>query len=300
MAARKATHTLARKVTVITGAGSGIGRAIAQRFAAEHAKVVACVDIDLAAAQETAALCSSAMTAGGSGSGAGGAGDDEPAQAFALRADVSKEGDIRRVITQVERRAGPIDVFVANAGILSDGGAEVANDEWQRIWEVNTMQHVYVARHLVPRMTAPLRPEGGCLVITSSAAGLLTQIGSMAYSVTKAATVSAAEWLAITHGGAGLRVTCLCPQAVETAMTAGIAGGGVAGVDGMISAEECAESLVDSMERDEFLCLPHKSVKKYMQRKADDTNRWILGMRRLQAQYDQVMKASLWGENSKL
>ena len=293
-------YSVAKAVTVVTGAGSGIGRAICQRFAADRAKVVACVDIDVAAAQETAALCSAAMTSAGSGPSAGGDGDDEPAQAFALRADVSREGDIRRVITQVERRAGPIDYFVANAGILSDGGAEVANDEWQRIWGVNTMQHVYVARHLVPRMTAPLRPDGGCLVVTSSAAGLLTQIGSMAYSVTKAATVSAAEWLAITHGEHGLRVTCLCPQAVETAMTAGISGGGVAGVDGMITAEACADALVESISRNEFLCLPHKEVKKYMKRKADDTNRWISGMQRLQARYDQVMKSAIWGEASKL
>jgi NAD(P)-dependent dehydrogenase (short-subunit alcohol dehydrogenase family) len=247
------------RIIVITGAASGIGRAMAIRFAAEGARRIICADVNLAGAEQTASLCSG----------------------VAFRCDVSKEEDIRVLIEAVESQHGPIDLFCSNAGIGIPGGEETPNDGWQRMWDINVMAHVWAARHLVPRMKAR---GGGYLLNTASAAGLLSQIGSASYAVTKHAAVGFAEWIALTHGDDGIRVSVLCPQAVRTAMTAGNEEG-VASIDGMIEPEVVAEACVKGIEAEDFLILPHPQVLDYMRRKSADYNRWIGGMRKLNRAY---------------
>jgi NAD(P)-dependent dehydrogenase (short-subunit alcohol dehydrogenase family) len=247
------------KVVVITGAASGIGRALAVRFAAEGPKAIVCADRDEAGAKATAAMI------GG--------------QAF--RVDVSREAEVQGLIETVERDVGPIDLFCSNAGIGVGGGAETPNEDWQRIWDINVMAHVWAARHLVPRMAAR---GGGYLMNTASAAGLLSQIGSAPYAVTKHAAVGLAEWLAITHGDQGIKVSVLCPQAVRTAMTAGNPDG-VASIDGMMEPEELAEVTVRALAAEDFLILPHPEVLQYMRNKTADYGRWIGGMRKLNRRF---------------
>jgi NAD(P)-dependent dehydrogenase (short-subunit alcohol dehydrogenase family) len=200
----------------------------------------------------------------------------------AMTADVAVEADIRAVIEQTETEHGPIDLFCSNAGILVLGGEEVSDSEWQRIWTVNVMAHVYAARALVPRMLAR---GGGYLLHTASAAGLLSQIGSAPYSVTKHAAIGFAEWLSITYGDRGLRVSVLCPQAVRSRMTEGIEGGGVAGLDGVLEPEQVAATVVEALDEERFLILPHREVADYVLRKATDYDRWLRGMRRLQSRF---------------
>ncbi len=247
------------RIIVITGAASGIGRAMAQRFAKEGAKLIVCADRDESGAQATAA-------------GIGG---------VALKVDVSSEDDIKGLIATVESEHGPIDLFCSNAGIGVGGGAETPNADWQRIWDINVMAHVWAARHLVPLMAAR---GGGYLLNTASAAGLLSQIGSAPYAVTKHAAVGLAEWLAITHGDQGIKVSVLCPQAVRTAMTAGNPDG-VASIDGMMEPDFLAEVVVKSIEAEDFLILPHPEVLDYMRNKTNDYGRWIGGMRKLNRRF---------------
>jgi NAD(P)-dependent dehydrogenase (short-subunit alcohol dehydrogenase family) len=248
------------RVCVVTGGASGIGRALARRFAADGARAVVVVDRDAKGAEAVA------ESVGGVG----------------MQADVGREADIRRVIDDVETRCGPIDLFCSNAGILVVGGPEVPNDDWQRIWDINVMAHVLAARHLVPRM---LSRGGGYLLQTASAAGLLSQVGSAPYAVTKHAAVAFAEWLAITYGDRGLKVSVLCPQAVRTAMTDGIPGGGVAGIDGMLEPDRVADAVLEGLAAERFLILPHPEVAEYVRRKGEDVERWLRGMRRLQARF---------------
>lgn len=247
------------KIIVITGAASGIGRAMAHRFAKEGAKRIVCADRNGMGARVVAA----------------------EVDGVAYETDVAKEDDIRHLIEDVETHHGPIDLFCSNAGIGVGGGAEAPNDAWQRIWDINVMAHVWAARHLVPRMIAR---GGGYLLNTSSAAGLLSQIGSAPYAVTKHAAVGLAEWLAITHGDHGIKVSVLCPQAVRTAMTAGNPDG-VASIDGMMEPETVAEACVRAIEKEDFLILPHPEVIEYMRRKTGDYNRWIAGMQKLNRKY---------------
>jgi NAD(P)-dependent dehydrogenase (short-subunit alcohol dehydrogenase family) len=247
------------KIIVITGAASGIGRALAVRFAAEGAKAIVCADRDEPGAKATAEMV------GGR----------------AFKTDVSREADIRDLIETVEAEVGPIDLFCSNAGIGTGGGAETPNDAWQRIWDINVMSHVWAARYLVPLMAAR---GGGYLMNTASAAGLLSQIGSAPYAVTKHAAVGLAEWLAITHGDQGIKVSVLCPQAVKTAMTANNPDG-VASIDGMMEPEVLAECVVGCLEREEFLILPHPEVLTYMRNKTNDYGRWIGGMRKLNRRF---------------
>ena len=187
------------KVVAVTGGGGGIGEALCRRFARDGAKV-AVADIDEGDAQKVA------REIGGTGFGC----------------DVAKEAEMIRLVQEAQSRLGPIDIFCSNAGIMIKGDIDVPNEKWQTIWEINVMAHVYAARAMVPEM---LRRGGGRLIITASAAGLLSQIGSAPYSVTKHAAVGLAENLAITYGDCGIRVSVICPQAVRTAMTR--RGGGV-------------------------------------------------------------------------
>ena len=247
------------RIVVVTGAASGIGRELARRFARDGAKLVVCSDIN--------------------GDGAKAVADEIGGVAF--RTNVGVEADIKQLIETVEADHGPIDLFFSNAGIGIGGGAEAPNEGWQRIWDINVMSHVWAARHLVPLMAAR---GGGYLINTASAAGLLSQIGSAPYAVTKHAAVGLAEWLAITHGDQGIKVSVLCPQAVRTAMTAGNPDG-VASVNGMIEPEDVAECCIRAIEAEDFLILPHPIVLDYMRRKTGDYNRWIKGMQKLNRQY---------------
>jgi NAD(P)-dependent dehydrogenase (short-subunit alcohol dehydrogenase family) len=248
------------KVVVVTGAASGIGRALARRFAAEGAATVVASDRDAAGARAVA----------------------EEFGGVWARTDVSQEREIAALIEETERQHGPIDLFCSNAGILTIGGVEVDDEAWRRIIDVNVMAHVWAARHLVPRM---IERGGGYLLNTASAAGLLVQIGSAPYTVTKHAAVGFAEWLSITFGDRGLSVSVLCPQAVETGMTAGIPGGGVAGIDGMLAPEAVADSVMIGLADETFLILPHAEVADYERRKTADRERWLAGMRRLQTRF---------------
>ncbi|MEJ2131665.1 MAG: SDR family NAD(P)-dependent oxidoreductase [Gammaproteobacteria bacterium] len=246
------------KVVVVTGGASGIGRALALRFAEEGAAHVAVADLNENGARDVAERI------GGTAHGV----------------DVSDEQDIVALIDETESKAGPIDLFCSNAGI-GGRGLDATNEDWQRIWDVNVMAHVYVARHLIPKM---ISRGGGHLLVTASAAGLLSQIGSATYTVTKHAAVAFAEWLSITYGNAGIKVAALCPQAVRTAMTAGREGG-VASVDGMLEPEAVADSVIEALADERFLVLPHPEVLEYMRRKISDYDRWLTGMRRLQDRY---------------
>ena len=252
---------IAGKVCVVTGGASGIGKALASRFVAEGAKAVVIADLN-----------GDAVSAVGSEIGA---------QSFAI--DVRDESAISSMVSAVESEYGQIDLFCSNAGIIGvDGepwwatGAD--NALWQRMWEIHVMSHVYAARACLPAMIAR---GDGYFLNTASAAGLLAQIGSAPYSVTKHAAVSFAESLSITHGDDGIKVSCLCPQAVDTAMTAGTEGGGVAGVDGMLPAEAVAEAVVQGLDTESFLILPHPEVEEYRQNKARSYDRWLGGMRKL-------------------
>jgi len=251
---------LANRVVVVTGGGNGIGRALARRFAAEGARGVVIADVDEAASAVVA------REIGG----------------VAVPTDVSKEEDIIRLVKHTEETFGGIELFCSNAGIIIKGGVELPDDDWQRIWEVNVRAHIYAARAVLPGMIAR---GGGYLLQTASAAGLLSQIGSAPYAVTKHAAVALAEWLAITHYDDGIRVSVLCPQGVRTNMLAGAAHTGIGAFlrETALDPEQVAEAVVKGLAEERFLILPHPEVAEYFQRKATDYERWLRGMRRLQA-----------------
>ena len=204
--------------------------------------------------------------------------------ALGIATDVSVEADIRHLVAETEKELGPIDLFHSNAGIAVGGGAEASDEDWQRIWEINLMAHVYATRAVLPAM---LDRGDGYLLSTASAAGLLTNIGAAPYSVTKHAAVAFAEWLSITYGDQGIKVSCLCPQGVATNMLLGgppDAGQSVVqAAAGVLQPEEVADVVVEGIRAERFLILPHPEVEQYFQRKANDYDRWIAGMRRLQA-----------------
>lgn len=246
------------KVVVITGGASGIGRALARRFSEESARLVI-ADINAEGLQAVATETG----------------------AYPIQTDVTKDADIRNLIADTEQRYGQIDLLCNNAGIATMGGPEVSDAEWQRIWDINLMAHVRACRAALPAM---VNRGDGYILNTSSAAGLLTQIGSAPYAVTKHAAVGFAEWLAVTYGARGIKVSCLCPQAVRTAMTEADPDG-VASVDGMIEPSVLCESVVETLREERFLVLPHAEVLDYLQRKAGNYDRWIKGMQGLQASY---------------
>lgn len=255
---------LAGKHVVVTGGSSGIGRALCRRFAAEGARQIVVADIQAEAAAEVA------KEIGG----------------LAIACDVGDEDQVQRLVSEAESAGGPIDLFCSNAGIAVPGLLDTTNEEWQRIWDINVMAHVFAARAVIPAM---IERGGGYLLNTASAAGLLSQIGSPSYSTTKHAAVGLAESLAITYGDQGIKVSILCPQAVRTAMTAvpddeqpGLANI-AASADGMMEPEEVAEAVVAGLRDERFLILPHPEVETYFQRKVSDYDRWLSGMRRLQS-----------------
>ncbi len=247
------------KICVVTGAASGIGKALCHAFAKEGAAHVICVDVNGDGAAATA------REIGG----------------HSFKVDVADEAQIVEMIDAVERAIGPIDLFFSNAGIAVGGGMETPNDDWQRVWDINVMAHVWASRKLVPLMAAR---GGGYLLNTSSAAGLLNQVGSASYGVTKHAAVGLAEWLAMTHGDEGIKVSVLCPQAVRTEMTRGHEDH-VAAINGMMEPEVCAQACVDVIRAETFLITPHVEVLDYMKNKTDNYDRWIGGMRKLNRIY---------------
>ncbi|MCP3937294.1 MAG: SDR family oxidoreductase [Actinomycetia bacterium] len=253
---------LVDRVTVVTGGGSGIGRESAKAFAAEGARAVVVADLNEENAKRVAS--------------------DIGPVARGVRLDVSDRDAVFALCRDVEDEHGPIDVFFSNAGYGQPGGLDLSAEDWQHMMDVHFTSHLYVAQALVPGMVA--RGEG-YLFSTASAAGLLTQIDSGPYAVSKAAAVAFAEWLAINYGGDGVRVSVLCPQAVRT----NIIGddltewdrGNQASQDGVLLPEQVAQMVVETIREERFLLLPHEQVATYMKRKAEDPDRWIGGMQRL-------------------
>lgn len=260
---------LSNKVVVVTGGGSGIGAAIARAAVAEGARHVVVVDLDAVAAKSVA---------------------DEIGGTAAV-VDVSDDGAIRKLVADTEEAHGPIGLFVSNAGYVTAAGLEDSNESIQKMWDVHCMAHIYAARAVIPSMIA----QGeGYILSTASAAGLLTQIGSLAYSVTKAAAVSIAEWISISHHHQGIRASVLCPQAVATniiqnspdydgSVTPGDFEGGVASGDGVLDPADVAKLCIETIRNETFLVLPHPEVATYAERKGTDRDRWLGGMRRFQS-----------------
>jgi NAD(P)-dependent dehydrogenase (short-subunit alcohol dehydrogenase family) len=249
------------RIVVVTGGAKGIGKALCERFHKEGAQKVIVADIDEAGAKAVAA------SIGGE----------------AYRCDVTKEADIVHLVTDVESRIGPIDLFCSNAGVatafnpLTENAAGDANEIWTFGWQVHVMAHVYAARILIPRMQAR---GGGYFLQTISAAGLLSQVGSAVYSTTKHAAVGFAENLAITHKADNIRVSMLCPQGVDTPLLHGLPMGPQSR-DGILSAEAVADAAIEGLEQEAFLILPHKEVVGYVQNKTSNYDRWIAGMAKL-------------------
>jgi NAD(P)-dependent dehydrogenase (short-subunit alcohol dehydrogenase family) len=250
---------IAGRVIVVTGGARGIGRALAKRFASARAEAVVVADIDLDGASRVA------KEIGG----------------LAFQCDVSRESDVKQLIDRVQTEQGRIDIFCSNAGIAVGGGPETPTDQWQRIWDVNLMSHVFVARHVLPAM---LERGEGYILGTVSAAGLLNHVFAAPYGVTKAAALSLFEWLSIAHGGQGIRISCLCPQGVKTDMLEAERRVGLEFLtENALEPDAVAEVVLQGLGDERFLILPHPEVEEYFRRKATDYDRWLKGMRRLRA-----------------
>jgi NAD(P)-dependent dehydrogenase (short-subunit alcohol dehydrogenase family) len=257
------------KVAVVTGAATGIGRGLAVAFANEGARAVVVADINGDRAVESAGFI-----------------NDNGGNALAVTTNVADQASVDALVQTTEEAFGPVDLFCANAGVLVLGGIHAPDDEWRRAFDINVMSHVYAARAVLPGMVA--RGEG-YLLHTASAAGLLTQLGAAPYSMSKHAAVAIAEWIAITYGDAGVKVSCLCPQAVRTEITAflGIEPGGGddgshAGNDGVLEPADVARVVVEGLRDERFLILPHPEVEEYERRRTGDRERWLRGMRKQQ------------------
>jgi len=247
------------KVVVVTGGGNGIGRALCRRFAADGAKAVVVADVNGAAARQVA----------------------EEIGGTAVTTDVSREADVVALVAQAIARHEGIDLFCSNAGIAVNGDEHTPDSEWSRCWDVNVMAHVYAARAVIPHMLAR---GGGYLLQTVSAAGLLTHPQSATYAVTKHASLAFAEWISMTYGDRGIRVSALCPQGVRTDMLRRAEAEGTRRsflLDSALEPEQVAEVVVAGLEAERFLILPHGEVTEYVRRKATDPDRWLRGMRRL-------------------
>ncbi|HPA88848.1 MAG TPA: SDR family oxidoreductase [Quisquiliibacterium sp.] len=246
---------LKNKVVVITGGTGGIGRAMAKAFLAEGAKAVMLADLN------ADAVAAAAREIGCDG----------------MACDVTQEAQIQALVKTTEERHGPIDLFCSNAGAGGPGVlTDADNAVWQKQWELHVMAHLYAARAVLPSMIA--RGQG-YLLNTASAAGLLAALGTGPYTVTKAAAVKLAEFLSITHGDDGIKVSVLCPQGVNTAMAPKRLGDGQ--TDGIIEPEQLARTVVEALRDERFYVLPHPEVEEYVRRKGNDIDRWLGGMRRL-------------------
>ncbi|NRF71333.1 SDR family oxidoreductase [Aquincola sp. S2] len=251
------------KVAIITGGASGIGAGLAERLAADGARGIVVADLQQALADSVASKINA----------------DGRSRAIAVRCDVSVESDIQALVAATRARFGQVDIYISNAGIGGvTGGFELEDAVWERMWKIHVMAHVWAARVVVPEMVA--RGEGG-FVVTASAAGLLNIVETAPYGVTKHASVAFAEWLRIGYGRRGVRVSCLCPQGVATAMTAD--GAGSAGVDGMLQPSQVADCVTQALRDETFLVLPHPEVLDYLRGKTTDYARWLGGMQKLYA-----------------
>ena len=261
-------------VVVVTGGGSGIGAAMCRRFAAEGPTAVVVVDLDGDAAARVADQIRATASEG------------TTVQARTI--DVADESQVGALVTETHMDHGPIDLFCANAGIGTGAGVEASDAMWEQIWHVNVMAHVYAARALLPTW---LERGQGYLLTTASAAGLLSNLGDAPYTATKHAAVGLAEWISITYGDRGVKVSCLCPQGVRTPL---LFGGPGTPADGALATEvvkaqrilepeDVAEVVVEGLRAEEFLILPHAEVADYERARAGDREKWLAGMRRLQA-----------------
>jgi NAD(P)-dependent dehydrogenase (short-subunit alcohol dehydrogenase family) len=266
------------RVCVVTGGASGIGQAIARRVASEGARGVVVADLDGSGAEAVASAIGE--------------------RASGIACDVSSQEQVDRLIDHAEDAFGPIDVFFANAGIGAGSGLDARDEVWERTWGVNVNAHVLAARRLVPGW---LERSEGYFVSTASAAGLLSQIGDVVYSVTKHAAVAFSEWLSITYGDRGVRVSCLCPMGVNTPLlnaglgmedSTGLGARVVAAAGHVLEPEDVAEEVVQAIRAERFLILPHAEVGEFLRRKGDDPDRWLAGMRRLQSQVMGPSRAS--------
>jgi NAD(P)-dependent dehydrogenase (short-subunit alcohol dehydrogenase family) len=251
----------------VTGGGAGIGRALALGLAAAGARVVV-NDLDAAAATAVA----------------------EKAGGYAVPGDAATEEGVRELIAAARGHLGEIDIYCSNAGIAVGTGPDTPDPVWQRAWEVNVLAHVRASRELLP---AWLERGRGCFVVTASAAGLLTMLGSATYSVTKHAAEAYAEWLAATYGHRGLVVHCICPQGVRTNM---LAESGQAGQvvlkDAAIEPEQVADALLAGIAAGRFLILPHPEVRGYYELRAGDTDKWLRGMNRMQQRIEELERST--------
>ena len=263
---------IADRVVVVTGAAGGIGRALARRVHAGGARAVVVADLDGKGAEAVAAELDGIR----------------PGSSLGVRCDVSTSSDNEALIDATEQRFGEVDLFFANAGVGLGTDLETSDADWRTAFAVNVEAHYFAARRLLPGWLA--RGEG-YFCSTASAAGLLTQIGSAPYAVTKHAAVAFAEWLSVTYGDQGVRVSCLCPMGVNTNMlnstdpgSVGSLGGDVVRAAGVVlEPEAVAEVCVETIAAERFLILPHADVLTFFQRKSSDYDRWLAGMRRLQA-----------------
>src|SRR3954447_3671472 len=255
------------KVAVVTGGAGGIGKALAWKFIEEGAKGVVVADLEQADPQAVA--------------------DELGERASAFAGDISQQATTAALIAHAEEAFGPVDLYCANAGVAI--GVMLEDDEagWDTAFGVNNRSHIHAAKILVPQW---LERGGGYFLTTASAAGIVTQIGSAPYAVTKHAAVAFAEWLSITYGERGVGVSCLAPMGVNTNMLNagagddGVTAGDVVRAAGMVvEPEQVADDVVEALREERFLVLPHPEVLTYLQRKASDYDRWLAGMRRLQA-----------------
>jgi NAD(P)-dependent dehydrogenase (short-subunit alcohol dehydrogenase family) len=243
------------RVVVVTGGGSGIGAALCRAFAGAGAEVVVVADVNEAAARAVA----------------------EEVGGIAVPTDVTRESDVRELVQRTVDVRGRLDIYCSNAGVAVAGGEEAPDEVWRKSWDVHVMAHVYAARALIPAM---LERGEGYIVGTVSAAALLNHVRSAPYAVSKAAGLSFMEWLAITYGSRGIRVSALCPQGVKTPMLAQ-AGEHDFLAAGALEPAVVAASVIEAVREERFLVLPHPEVREYFMRKASDYDRWLAGMQRL-------------------
>jgi NAD(P)-dependent dehydrogenase (short-subunit alcohol dehydrogenase family) len=243
------------KVVVVTGAAHGIGEALVRRFHKDGARAVVAADLDAEGAEKVA-----------------------PPSGFGMRVDAGRESDIQNLVAETIARYGQIDLFCSNAGIFIPGGIDAPDADWLKMRDIHLLAHVYAARAVLPGMLA--RGEG-YLLQTVSAAGLLTSLESVVYAVTKHAALGLAEWLSMTYGDAGIKVSALCPQGVRTSMLMQDPNNFL--VEGSVSVEQVADCVIEGLAAEKFLILPHPEVAEYFRRKAADHDRWLRGMRRLRA-----------------
>jgi NAD(P)-dependent dehydrogenase (short-subunit alcohol dehydrogenase family) len=251
------------KVAVITGGAHGIGEGLARRFKAEGARGIVVADLDGAGAERVA------KEIGGVG----------------VKVDVAKEAEIQKLVSETTARFGQIDLFCSNAGIFVPADIDVSDAEFARMRDIHVLAHLYAARAVMPQM---LERGDGYLLQTVSAAGLITSLESMTYAITKHAALALAEWISMTYGDRGIKVSALCPQGVRTAMLMQDPDNYL--VEGSVSVEQVADAVIEGIAQERFLILPHPEAAEYFRRKSADYDRWLRGMRRFRGEVEAKRK----------